>query len=207
MKRTEILNLLIEKNKYESYLEIGLAGHDNYPHIKCKSKTGVDPAPTSYRDDTTKIMTSDAFFDQLDKNQKFDIIFIDGLHLEDQVDKDISNSLMHLSDNGVIIMHDCNPPTRHHARESQFEVTPAGRQWYGTVWRSFVKLRSSLEGYDLCVIDTDCGCGFIRKNSTSKKFDEFPVESMLDWNFFEKNREKILNLIPVSSFVRKIFLE
>ena len=57
------------------------------------------------------IQESDDYFSSLDKTIKYDLIFIDGLHLEHQVDKDINNSLNHLSENGVIIIHDCNPIT------------------------------------------------------------------------------------------------
>ena len=68
-------------------------------------------------------MTSNRFFSQLDqekilyKNIRFDVIFIEGLHLAEQVDRDISNALRYLKDDGFIVLHDCNPPLERHARE------------------------------------------------------------------------------------------
>ena len=61
-------------------------------------------------------MTSDEYFSKF--KDKFDIIFIDGLHHYEQVKKDIFNSLEILNSNGIILMHDClkkfgcagNPP-------------------------------------------------------------------------------------------------
>ena len=52
-------------------------------------------------------LTSDEFFEQ--NTEVFDVIFIDGLHLSEQVYRDITNSLSCLSENGYIICHDMNP--------------------------------------------------------------------------------------------------
>ena len=52
-------------------------------------------------------MTSDEFFSQ--NKETFDLIFIDGLHIHEQVLKDIDNSLNVLNENGVILLHDCLP--------------------------------------------------------------------------------------------------
>ena len=52
-------------------------------------------------------MTSDEFFEQ--NKEKFDIVFIDGLHHSEQVYKDILNSLNILNEDGTIICHDMNP--------------------------------------------------------------------------------------------------
>ncbi len=66
--------------------------------------------------------------------------FIDGLHTEEQVDKDVENSLKHLSPNGTIMLHDCNPPTEWHQRSYEdFCSNPC--EWNGTCWRSVVKLK------------------------------------------------------------------
>lgn len=170
MLRTDIINFLIEKNRYKSYLEIGLNDGVNYRSINCKFKCGVDPDTSKYSDDTTFSMTSDVFFEKR-CDRKFDLIFIDGLHLEAQVDKDVENSLKFLSDSGTIVLHDCNPPTIYHARENLYDLsTPARGKWNGTVWRSIVKLRTLRNDLDICVIDTDWGCGILKKSSVDKRF-------------------------------------
>jgi SAM-dependent methyltransferase len=55
-------------------------------------------------------ISSNEYFENLAKDKKFDIIFIDASHHDEDVDKDISNALRHLSDDGALVMHDCNPP-------------------------------------------------------------------------------------------------
>jgi hypothetical protein len=48
--------------------------------------------------------TSDEYF--ANNQYKFDLIYIDGNHLYDFVQKDISNSLDHISDDGIIVLDD-----------------------------------------------------------------------------------------------------
>ena len=139
-------------------------------------------------------MSSDDFFK---KNKvSYDIMFIDGLHLEHQVDMDIKNCLNFISDGGFIIMHDCNPPTEFHQREN-YEVEGKFPSWNGTVWKSFAKLRINNPGLDLCCVDCDWGVGIIRKKQQSN----FKYSGKLDFQFLDKNRAKLLNLISVNNFI------
>jgi hypothetical protein len=201
MNRTDIINHLIKKHNYVSYLEIGIREGINYNSINCLNKTGVDPDTSAYHDFSTKAITSDAFFASIKATQKFDIIFIDGLHLEHQVDKDIENSLSHLSSNGTIVLHDCNPPTIYHARENFHDLTtPARGKWNGTVWKSIVKIRCTKDDLNLSVVDTDWGCGVLQKTPT-KVFDKISMNDCLKWEVFDKNRKEILNLITIEEFI------
>lgn len=202
MLRKDIINFLIEKNRYKSYLEIGINDGINYRSINCKFKCGVDPDTSKYTDDTTFSMTSDVFFEK-HCDRKFDLIFIDGLHLEAQVDKDVENSLKFLSDNGTIVLHDCNPPTIHHARENLYDLsTPARGKWNGTVWRSIVKLRTLRNDLDICVVDTDWGCGILKRSNVDRRFFKIPAEKCLEWEVFESFRKEILNLISTQEFIK-----
>lgn len=53
--------------------------------------------------------TSDEFFQSYEDDLLFEIIFIDGLHSKEQVEKDFNNSLKVLRDGGTIYMHDTWP--------------------------------------------------------------------------------------------------
>ena len=79
MTRTDIIQLLIDKIKAKSYLEIGVSGGENFQTIRCENKVGVDPELTS---PATIFLTSDEFFKQ--NKDTFDVIFVDGLHHADQ---------------------------------------------------------------------------------------------------------------------------
>ncbi len=95
--------------------------------------------------------------------KRFDVIFIDGLHLAEQADRDILNALDFISYKGFVVIHDCNPPTEFHARESfSFRNSPARGYWNGTTWKAFYKFRYQKDLYSIC-FDTDWGVGVISK--------------------------------------------
>ena len=188
--RTDFINCLIESRKYKSYLEIGVRRTcDNFDHIQCLSKVAVDPNFLQIQNKSQHNyfeMTSDDFFKQ--NNKKYDIIFIDGLHLEYQVTRDIDNSLECLNEGGCIVMHDCNPPTEQH----QIEEYDGKSSWNGTVWKSFVKKRSRKDLY-MFTVDADCGLGFIEFGEQENLIDI--SEENITWKNLEQNREHWLNLV------------
>ena len=106
VNRWDLIQKLINSNNFKNYLEIGCDGDDSFSKIRVENKVGVDPySGGNFRG------TSDYFFSI--NNNKFDCIFIDGLHEYSQVYKDIKNSLDVLTDNGIILLHDCLPTTLH----------------------------------------------------------------------------------------------
>jgi hypothetical protein len=190
MNRTDIINSLILNKNYKSYLEIGVRNpNDNFNKIVCYDKTGVDPEPSAK---ATHVMTSDDFF-KINK-KKFDIIFIDGLHLREQVLKDIENSLNCLNEDGTIVCHDCLPNTE----KEQVEYYDGISAWVGTVWKGISELRMTREDLEIKVIDTDYGCGLITKGN-QKLYPKVLLED-LNWNFFYNNRNNLMNVISVDQF-------
>ncbi len=198
--RLDIINYLIKARRYTSYLEIGM---DNpavhFQKVRCTEKESVDPynLDSRYCTDWTQEklkeylpfltyrMTSDQFFSAYPQ-KKYDVIFIDGLHLENQVDRDISNALKHLNPGGAVIVHDCLPTTP----QSQSEENPTG-DWVGTVWHSIVKYTL----YTPCnvkVIDTDWGVGIIEYTDDT----DFVVPERLDMDYahFLLHRNELMHI-------------
>jgi len=188
MKRYNIINYLIKKFNYKSYLEIGVARGNNFNKIKCNHKDGVDPKG---RGANYKI-TSDKFFSK--NRKKYDLIFIDGLHVEEQVNRDIKNSLKHLSKNGIIVIHDCNPPTWKHQAVPRQQL-----MWNGTVWKSFVKLRCTNPNLFMFVIDTDWGCGIIKRGK-QELYNKKSLKECLEWEYFKNHKKELLNLKSIQEF-------
>jgi hypothetical protein len=203
MNRIEIINKLIKKNDYKSYLEIGVKDPAYcFDLINCELKHGVDPGIESGHKVTFPI-TSDEFFIQ--NTQKYDIIFVDGLHLAEQSEKDILNSINFLNTNGTIVVHDCNPPDSHHAREDYYDhSTPAGIHWNGTVWKSIIKLRSQLINIHTSVVDVDWGVGIITLNRKNNPIHNW--NTYYSFDLFEKNKNYFLNLISYEEFIKNYIL-
>jgi hypothetical protein len=155
MTRTDLINSIIARRGYRSYLEVGVKDVDyHFAHVRCERKCGVDPDPAVAG--IAWHMGSDAFFRA--NTAGFDLIFIDGLHEEAQVDTDLCNALRCLNPGGVIVLHDCLPPDEWHQRPAA--EYRAGDNWNGTVWKSALKCFAA-SPWKCCVVDCDWGCGVI----------------------------------------------
>jgi hypothetical protein len=188
---TELLNLIADVIGAKRYLEIGVFNPDhNFNHIKVPDKFGVDPDPKS---GATFKWTSDECFKYLKVlGGKMDLIFIDGLHHADQVEKDIQNAWDCLNIGGVIVLHDCNPPTE------ATTCVPRGtqREWCGDVYKTVSRVN-----FKKFTMDFDYGCCVIRKT------DYYSLDWLsgdVDWEVFENNRKYLLDLVSVQEGINII---
>jgi hypothetical protein len=191
IRRSAILNTLVEKYEYQSYLEIGQGKREqNLDWIQCRIKVGVDPdreLNAAYQ------MTSDEFFAL--NNDRFDLVFIDGLHHADQVERDIINALDILNNNGTVVCHDCNPTSE------EWQLVPPPRNpsaWTGDVWKAWVKLRATRRDLTMFVVDTDFGCGVIRRG----RQETVKIPGKLTYDLLDQNRIQWLNLVSVQDFLK-----
>ena len=193
MKRTDIINHLIKQKGYKSYLEIGVQyPQSNYELVNVDYKVGIEPYPIGdWSNKNIMPVTSDEWFKDL--QEKYDIIFIDGLHTREQCLADILNSLKHLNEGGCILVHDCLPTA-----EYQTTHEDNGREWTGDVWKAIVDIQSNND-VEVCTIDTDWGIGFIRKKQSDKLNNE--IEQIeLDWSAYESMRNGLLNIKTIEQW-------
>ena len=190
--RFDIINKLINSKKFKSYLEIGCQSDVNFSKIKIENKVGVDPQSGG-----TLRMTSDEFFSQ--NKDTFDLIFIDGLHIHEQVLKDIDNSLNVLNENGVILLHDCLPAKIWHQTIPQTHSS-----WNGDVWKSIVQSRTR-EDIDTYTIKADQGLGLILKRKNRDKLVH-PINNFKNLKFkdYYKHHEKFMRLIDENKVLETI---
>ena len=155
IKRWDLIQNIIDKKRYDNYLEIGCDKDQSFSKIKVKNKIGVDPVSGG-----NIRSTSDQFFSS--NTSKFDIIFIDGLHHYEQVIKDVNNSLKILNDNGFILLHDCLP------RSIAHQAIPRYRgSWNGDVWKALVELRTRSD-LDTYTCQIDFGVGIVQKKKNTE---------------------------------------
>jgi hypothetical protein len=193
MVRTDIINELIQNYGYQSYLEIGTQDPtSNFDKIEVKHKVSIDPFP---RGEVTFVGTSDEYFESIDDDIKYDIIFIDGLHHAEQVIKDIDNSINHLTPNGTIVCHDCLPTT-----ERMQERNDHGGEWTGDVWKAIAHLRVTETDLDISVVNTDYGCGIIKRGTN----ELFKAEGeYLNWKYYSEHLIELMNVITIEEFKTK----
>ena len=184
--RLDLINDMIKKKNYKKYLEIGCHNNEVFDEIEI-DKIGIDPiSGGNFRG------TSDEFFE---KNQKtFDCIFIDGLHEYKQVNKDIVNSIKFLNKDGIIILHDCLPPSISHQRVSRTRYT----------WKGIVEART-WEYVDTYTVLADQGLGIIKKENNT---DILKIKGVsfqkLKFSYFYENHSKIMRTISCNDFLNII---
>ena len=193
VNRIVLVNHLVKIHSYKSYLEIGIRQKARMNDlIETKRVSSVDPDPNA---NAEYCMTSDDYFSSHD--EKFDIIFIDGLHEGQQVKRDIENSLNILNKNGHILLHDMNPPTAFHAREN-YEVNGNYPSWNGTSWEGYAWHRKNSPNLSMSVVDTDWGVGIIKVGQQKTWLGD-----VSGYETLETNREELLNLISVQQFLKE----
>lgn len=204
INRIQVINTIISKYNFYNYLEIGVRfPEDCFNYINAINKRSVDPGYENPINPATYPFTSDDFFAKLENGYldlssdfKWDVIFVDGLHLSYQVEKDILNSLNHLSERGVIVLHDCNPFMYEDNYTRLIEdFWGQGQPWNGTVWKTIYKLKTSRPDLNICTLDIDEGVGLIKRgNQELIPFDN----PYFEYRIFQKNLQRNLNLLSPS---------
>lgn len=201
------------------YLEIGVSRGQAFQRIAAAVKIAVDPAfklserarqladakgrATHYFE-----TTSDAFFEDqsaLLEQHPIDVALIDGLHTYEQVVRDVENTVRYLKDDGVIFLHDCNPPFELAGRRADSWEEFIGQQkgplvigiWNGDVWKAIVQLRSTRDDLQVGVLKCDQGVGFVRKGTPESTLP-YSVEQVaaLTYADLKADRKRLLNLKP-----------
>lgn len=202
--KSDIINAFIKARGYTSYLEIGVDRHINFNLIECDLKESVDPREEA---EPTYSLTSDDFFKKY-KSKTYDFILIDGMHEGNQVYRDICNSLNHLNEGGMVLIHDCCPESEHVASYTMVEGA-----WTGTSWAGFARYVNETS-YLAFTVDIDYGCGIIDTTRESLQYiwndrREFVSQALsfmkdhlhyLSYEFFNDYTSELINIVSESKF-------
>lgn len=199
------------------YLEIGVSRGQAFQRIAADIKLAVDPAfkltqrtrelaDAKARETRYFETTSDAFFDneaELLTKHPIDVALIDGLHTYEQVVRDVEKTVPYLRDDGVIFLHDCNPPFELAGRRAEsWEAFMASQRgplaigiWNGDVWKAIVHLRSTRPDLLVGVFKCDQGLGFVRKGTPESTLP-YTVQQVeaLTYADLKADRKRLLNL-------------
>ena len=189
--RTEIINWLIGRQSYGSYLEIGVGDGAHFRAVRCLDKESVDPAEAGEYAGAmpTHRMTSDEFFAR--NTRHFDLIFIDGLHHSDVAYRDLCNALHALNPDGMVVCHDLNPTS-----EEMQRVPRQAANWTGDCWKAWVRLRKERPELPMVVANTDYGVGIIFPKANTAYPLITPGDAEMTWTNFDRERRTWLNLVP-----------
>jgi hypothetical protein len=205
--RVAIVEAELRRFEAPRYLEIGVHTGVLFTHVRARHKVGLDPAPaiprwkwwlhpnTALRGSLVE-ETSDAYFAGLDPEAEFEVVFVDGEHTFEQCLRDVENALEHLAEDGVVLVHDVNPPTAASAMRDPREAArlPGGGCWCGDVWRAIVWLRALREDLEVHTLDTDFGVGVVRRGESEPLGLDGAAVAALTYEDLARNRVELLGL-------------
>ena len=170
LSRAAVLNGITALFPEPRYLEIGVSRGDTFFAVQAAQKVAVDPrfafdvpvAKEKYQNAVFHEVDSDVYFGQIaEQDQKFDVIFIDGMHTFEAALRDFSNSIEFLSQDGVIVIDDVIPNayyaslpdhrTAVRVRNHRFPDT-ADRSWMGNVYRLVFFVHNFFQQYRFATV-------------------------------------------------------
>lgn len=202
------------------YLEIGVHAGATFHAVTIPQRVGVDP---KFAFDTSRFtrpdtrfhaMTSDAYFSRLSFDERFDIIFIDGLHTFEQTLRDFHNAIFHGHAWSIWILDDTIPVDAYSAHKQQKEAVAMRRQerrqdnaaWHGDVYKVVFALHDFFPAFEYCTICTGGNPQtyvWLEKTSRQPLFDDFERISRLDYFEFSRHPE-ILHPVSESDGLARI---
>jgi hypothetical protein len=143
------MNALASQLSARRYLEIGVQNGTTFRDVEISERTGVDPDfkfdTNAQANESTRFIQkrSDQFFAHEPICPPYDLIFIDGLHVFEQVLRDFSNSLIRTHKRSVIILDDTLPNdvfsslnTYAAAIRHRKEAGKTNGEWHGDVFKT-----------------------------------------------------------------------
>jgi methyltransferase family protein len=202
--RVAVVQAELDRFARPRYLELGVNVGVLFLHVRAAIKVGVDPVdriprwkwrlhPNTAVHGRFVQRTSDEFFAGLEPESRFDVVFVDGLHTHAQSRRDLDKALAHLSDDGVVLAHDCNPASPEAAEPDR--AAAGDRGWCGEVWKTIVELRATREDLEVEVLDLDHGIGVVRRGRSDAIALPRPIEG-LTYADLDADRERLLGLRP-----------
>lgn len=154
LAHSDVINAIGKSCKALDYLEIGVEAGITFNRVEIPNRVAVDPnfkvTPNQLKGEAVAI-TSDEYFD-LHPGQRFDLVFVDGLHTFEQSLRDFCRAVQRLRPSGAVIMDDCNPSDdlaalRDHSEciRRKIERGDADRNWMGDVYKTVLWINDYLD--------------------------------------------------------------
>ena len=120
LMRHEVVQGILSLYANPRYLEIGVSRGVTFHQVRAAAKVAVDPrfvfdveaARAENREARYYEVTSDHYFGEIvAPDERFDVVYLDGLHTAEQTLRDLLNTLSYLKPDGTIVIDDVKPVT------------------------------------------------------------------------------------------------
>ena len=170
MNTSQRIKTISDFYKINRYLEVGVEKGVTFNSLEFEYKTGVDPVfkfnTSDIQSDSIKLyeMTSDDYFTKVHDNEKFDLIFLDGLHTFDQTLRDLNNALLCSHDSTIIIIDDVYPSDvfsslrKNAVKERKaYDPNSTSMAWHGDVYKAILIVHDYYPKLSFVTIDRGFG--------------------------------------------------
>ena len=172
MRRDEVVNHVLSLFTEPTYLEVGVNAGETFFKVNAEKKVAVDPhfvfdlnvARQDKRSDFFEITSDEYFF--RNSGQKFDVIYLDGLHTSDQIVRDLLNAIVLLKEKGVIVIDDVLPNSYHASLPDIYAATfvreklyptSTDHSWMGDVYKVAYFIQSFLQQFSYATVADNHG--------------------------------------------------
>lgn len=139
-----------------------------------------------------------------------DICLVDSHHSYANSRRDLAEAFELVENGGVIVVHDCLPPTAA-AATPEFQLG----DWCGVTFKAYLDFVLADEGLSYCTVDCDFGCGIVAKNRTvstgrdgtarraalAAKWATFGDDFAGAYGYLAENKGELANLISADEFI------
>jgi hypothetical protein len=222
MLRSDVLRQILALYGKPSYLEVGVQHGVTFNALQAARKVAVDVdflfdvdearAAATGRDITYHECSSDEYFERHAAGEKFDVIFLDGLHTFEQTLRDLLNSIDHLRDGGTILLDDVYPHTYAASLPTQ-ELSNAFRErrgiktidWMGDVYKLVFFIRDYLPGLSFATLMENHGQTVVWRQRRPLYPSPRSLDAISNLSFaeFQLNTEA-LNIRPLPEVIAEL---
>ena len=158
---------------------------------------------------STAAESSEELFAELNATgEKFDLVFVDPWHTYAASLRDIVYALQLVRHDGLVLVHDCSPPSA----EMAVPLFQPG-DWCGVTFAAFLDVVLFNHGVHFATVDSDYGCGIISKVPRPELFGS-NWNPTLAWrwktlgldgkySYLDKHRTELLHLMSCDVFRRR----
>ena len=209
MLKHNIINLLGKKFNFTSYLEISSTS-TGYAYNKIDSSIFITKSAIYYLVDikesrpdiNIEANTYEYHHNRISNDKtKYDIVFVDPWHTYEQTMFDLKTALKFVSAKGIIVVHDCCP-------YSEDLVGPyKWGPWCGQTYEAFIDFRYKHRELESFCLWADYGLGILSlspKFNIKQEFADYDKERVKRFEYFNKNKKELLNLVEADEFIKII---
>jgi hypothetical protein len=230
--KARIINHLAEVRGYRHYLELCTAttGYHYAEIDRSKFATCIRlmyQCPENYDDGmaidyrSTGLDIAECPTRMREDGRRVDLALIDPFHEYEPSWRDLAEGFRLISEGGALVVHDCLP-TRAETATPKF--IPG--EWCGVTYQAYIDFVGHRDDLDFYTVDTDYGCGIIRKQAkpphaaiagAAPSIDKLSAgtkrtQILANWqtkrddpwaafSFFEAHKQALLNLISIDEFL------